>query len=849
TITLERSSRKSVFAAFGKYIVEFAFQSGMKSQFHDAKGISEFKANFNGWIQSASLLLMMLSARIIGRFGIRIGLLVLPALQISCTLFILAAGNGLGSPSMVFWLVVMNQGLYKTFSKPIDSPSLKVLYQPLAASMRLAAQIALEAIVTPVTIGAVGSIILVLGHNSVNPVSFSWVILAALGGWITAAVIAYRRYSRALMDALKKRTLGDGTFSLSDESSIAVLRQKLDSDWPGDVIYGLTLLERAEHRSLAENLVKALSHPSPDVRKYSLSRVEALGLGQARDSVTKILSSSAEPSSVRSAAARALCALGGEGIDDAVAPFLSDPDRQLRIGAMVGLLGRTGGTRTAEVRSRIERLARSTDPGDRTLAAQVLAEVPHADFDSLLVELLEDRDPAARRASLAAAGRSNDRRVWHAVIGNLTTPGFSGDAAQVLVAGGEAVLPELAAAFDLPGRRADDLVRLARVVGRIPGEASKRFLLDRLDAGDPRVRLHILSALNRLGFRAERQFSGRIESIFRKEVGESARMLAAISELSSDPECALVIDALAAAVTRSRKRMFLLLSFLHDPATILRASEHVTHEAKEKRAYAVELVDIALSAQQKALLLPLIEDLEPRQRLERLAHEFPQTCRGRNQRLAEIVAWKGGAASSWSRCCALFVIGRLRVRELSDVVASAAGSEDEPIVRDTAAWALAQLEINPGEARNRGGTEMLTIEKVFILKSVSIFAHLAEERLAEIASILAEVDFRPDEPIITKGDVGDSMYIIMHGKVRIHDEGKNLATLGDRDILGEIAILDHQPRLASATAVDDVRALRLDRDAFYELMSDHIEMVTGVLQVLCERLRKLTIAYSGEVDR
>ena len=49
--------------------------------------------------------------------------------------------------------------------------------------------------------------------------------------------------------------------------------------------------------------------------------------------------------------------------------------------------------------------------------------------------------------------------------------------------------------------------------------------------------------------------------------------------------------------------------------------------------------------------------------------------------------------------------------------------------------------------------------------------------------------------------------------------------------------------------LDDVRALRLDRDAFYELMSDHIEMVTGVLQVLCERLRKLTIAYSGEVDR
>ena len=142
---------------------------------------------------------------------------------------------------------------------------------------------------------------------------------------------------------------------------------------------------------------------------------------------------------------------------------------------------------------------------------------------------------------------------------------------------------------------------------------------------------------------------------------------------------------------------------------------------------------------------------------------------------------------------------------------------------------------------------MLTIEKVIILKSVNIFAKLTEERLAEIASILTEVEFRPGEEIIRKGDVGDSMYIIIDGKVRIHDEGRTLATLGERDILGEIALLDHQPRSASANAGDEeVRALRLEHDAFYELMSDHIEVVTGVLQVLCERIRKLMILTSAK---
>jgi len=837
----------AVFAAFGKYFVEFAFQAQLKGHFEGATGISEFKATFDGWSQSVSLVTMMLSGRIIGRFGVRVGLVILPVLQIICTLAILAAGYAPEMPSTVFWLVILNQGLYKTLSKPIDSPSLKVLYKPLAPAVRLSAQIALEAIVTPMTIGAVGLIILVLGSKSVDPVGFSWVILVALAGWATAGVLAYRRYSRALMDALKKRTLGDGDFSLNDESSIAVIRQNLDSDWPGDVIYGLTLLESAEHGSLADSLAHALSHPSPDVRRYSLSRVEALAVSACRDSVMTILTCPSEPSGVRSAAARALCALGGEGIDDAIAPFLSDPDRQLRIGAMIGLLVRSDGTRRGDVRARLDQLAKSTDPAERAIAAQVIGEAPHVDLDTQLFDLIRDPDSSPRRASLLAAGRSSDRRVWLEVIANLTTHGFYDEAAQSIVLGGEAVVPDLSVAFDDPRRSADDRARIVRVVGRIPGHTSKKFLLNRLDMSDARVRHHIHVSLHRLGFRADGATASQIESAFLKEVGESARMLAAIDELSTDPECAILVKSLSAAVTRSRTSILLLLSFLHDSATIMRASEYLTHETREKRAYAVELIDIAIHSYQKAFVLPLIENLEPRQRIERLAGMFPQVQQGRDKWLGEIASWKRGAVSSWSRCCALYIIGHTRIRSLAGSVAAAATAEEERTVRDTATWTLSQFESNTSRDGNREGRHMLTIEKVIILKSVNIFAKLTEERLAEIASILTEVEFRPGEEIIRKGDVGDSMYIIIDGKVRIHDEGRTLATLGERDILGEIALLDHQPRSASANAGDEeVRALRLEHDAFYELMSDHIEVVTGVLQVLCERLRKLMILTSAK---
>ena len=838
----------AVFAAFGKYFVEFAFQAELKGHFQNARAISEFKATFDGWSQSMSLVIMMLSGRFIGRFGIRIGLIILPMLQIVCTLGALVAGHAPGMPSMVFWLVICNQGLYKTFSKPIDSPSLKVLYQPLTAAMRLSAQIALEAIVTPMTIGAVGLIILLLGTRSVDPVSFSWVILAALTCWATAGVLAYRQYSRALMDALKKRTLGDGSFLLNDESSIAVLRQKLESDWPGDVIYGLTLLESVDHASLAESLLKALGHPSAEVRTYSLSRVAGLALENCRDSVTAILASSSEPAAVRSAAVRALCALKSDEILDALTPFLSDPDRQIRIGAMIGLLGQANETRREEVRAEVDRLASSADPDDRALAAQVMGAAPDADFDRLLVTLLCDPESSPRRAALLAAGRSHERRGWLEVIKNLTIPGLYGDAAQGIVSVGEAAVSELAAAFDHSRHQADDQVRIVRVVGRIPGRNSITFLLERLEISDARVRHQIHIALHRLGFRAEGRHAVQIESAFRREVGESVRMLAAIDGLSHKPDCRILVESLSAAVTRSRCSILHLLSFLHDSATIIRASEYLTHAAREKRAYAVELIDIAIHSHQKALVLPLIENLEPRQRIERLAENFPQVQQGPDAWLGEIISWKKGALSSWSRCCALYIIGQSKNRGLAASVAAAASAEEEEqTVRETAAWALSQLAFPGILDTNKEGHTLLTIEKVIILKSVSIFAHLAEERLAEIASILTEVDFRPGEEIIRKGDFGDSMYIIIDGEVRIHDQRRTLSMLKARDILGEIAILDHQPRSASASAGSaEVRVLRLDREAFYELMSDHIEVVAGDLQVLCERLRKLTILTSSQ---
>lgn len=130
-----------------------------------------------------------------------------------------------------------------------------------------------------------------------------------------------------------------------------------------------------------------------------------------------------------------------------------------------------------------------------------------------------------------------------------------------------------------------------------------------------------------------------------------------------------------------------------------------------------------------------------------------------------------------------------------------------------------------------------TIERVLILKSIDLFARTPDDVLAQLAAELESIEVAAGEPIIRKGDIGDSLFVIVSGQVRVHDGDTVVARLGDREIFGELAVLDPEPRSASVTAETNVALFRLDRDDLFELLPDHIEIAHGIFHVLCRRLR------------
>jgi len=132
-----------------------------------------------------------------------------------------------------------------------------------------------------------------------------------------------------------------------------------------------------------------------------------------------------------------------------------------------------------------------------------------------------------------------------------------------------------------------------------------------------------------------------------------------------------------------------------------------------------------------------------------------------------------------------------------------------------------------------------TVEKVLFLKSVDLFTRINGEDLAQVAGIAQEVVFENGELIIQEGEVGDSMFLIIEGDVMVHRMTQQIAKLGEREAFGEMAILDHEPRSASVTAMSDTTCLKVEREDFYELMSEKPEIAHGIIRVLTHRLREV----------
>jgi CRP-like cAMP-binding protein len=135
------------------------------------------------------------------------------------------------------------------------------------------------------------------------------------------------------------------------------------------------------------------------------------------------------------------------------------------------------------------------------------------------------------------------------------------------------------------------------------------------------------------------------------------------------------------------------------------------------------------------------------------------------------------------------------------------------------------------------------MEKQQFLRSIPIFAQLSEDQRALLAVNMALQTFERGETIFHQGSIGSTLYIVVSGKVRIYtisETGQELAVTIFRagDFFGELALLDHQPRSASAETMTRTSVLMLQKMAFLNTITVCPPIAVALLEALAARLRQ-----------
>ena len=128
-------------------------------------------------------------------------------------------------------------------------------------------------------------------------------------------------------------------------------------------------------------------------------------------------------------------------------------------------------------------------------------------------------------------------------------------------------------------------------------------------------------------------------------------------------------------------------------------------------------------------------------------------------------------------------------------------------------------------------------DKVALLRAVPLFAELDDRSLQAIATLAREVDARAGDVVMREGESGESFLVIVEGTLRVEQAGRDIRSMMAGGFLGEIALLEHGPRTATATCVTDCRLLSLGHFEFDRLMATFPDVRTKVLAAIARRAR------------
>lgn len=125
------------------------------------------------------------------------------------------------------------------------------------------------------------------------------------------------------------------------------------------------------------------------------------------------------------------------------------------------------------------------------------------------------------------------------------------------------------------------------------------------------------------------------------------------------------------------------------------------------------------------------------------------------------------------------------------------------------------------------------------LRSVSLFSGCSTKELEKVAKASDEIRMTAGTLIVDQGQTGREAFIVLDGEIDVKRNNRKVATLGSGAVVGELSLLDHGPRTATAVCATDCTLLVIDQRRFLGVLDAVPAISHKLLATLAGRIREL----------
>ncbi|MGM9510853.1 cyclic nucleotide-binding domain-containing protein [Larkinella sp. GY13] len=819
--------------------VEYAFFINVKYKIHSTTSLLQYLSKVLALTYLIAMVVkVIISGQALDRLGIRRSLQLLPITAlVGVIVFWIVWVLDVSEPTWLLYYCA----LYLTFEvmrRSLFDPVFLVLFQPLTTQQRLHGHTLVKGYYEPLGMALAGVMIYAFhAYPELN----EWVLFVWMGiGTLVAFLLlrrTYQNYLNELKSALSRRFLETNELAAPEEVLNLVLTN-LESARVEEVINAMNWLKTHHPEKLSDASVMLLNHAELPVRRFALESFIDLKFPVDAPLVYRLAIHDPEPV-IRALASRLYAGLP-KADAKAVADLLHHPELTIRKGAILGSWKNRPYTKPAT--ESLDQLSTSNDPADRMAVLEVIRGLQLQQRSDLVTTSLKSSDSAIVNAAIRTAGVMQNAGLTRQLVNLLSDKLYWRTAARSLSDMQTAAVPFLEEAV-LASSDTLLIRRIASVCAKIKVPESHHVLTTLVGKPDLTVRLAALRALSHLESVATK--SEIYYPVLQEELKLAQRLLHG-SLHKNDKELLACLDY---EIGLLLQRIFFLLMQLYDRDVIASVRTGIDHASRERRANALEMLDNLIPRVVYQCLQALLDDVPVAEKvrlvdaqLEPFHSQEPLLTYILHQGETMFSAWTISVAlRRWtSRSLANTRLLGLYINHPIQLLRESADGVLQVVKENHPEWyqrlladhpTLASQHMKPTEAH------ISDFERVIVLKNTRLFADTPENILSTIAPIMKEVTYQDGQTIFQKGDIGNCMFVIYSGTVDIFDRQQRLAQFGRGDVFGELALLDTEPRSASAVVASDVLLFRIDHEDFYDLMEEREEVLRNMMRILCQRIR------------